>query len=426
MNDCGNAVSRPRRWMRRAARLLPAAILVVAVAGPAQAGPSTKFYGVTIAPTTAAAGSTATYTLTLRNSTDSTQTLGSANVNVPSSSGFAVTAVAPAVAPAGKTWSATLGSGAVQFRAASSSDALAPGQSVSTDLTVSTACNATTATWTSIAKQSNNFSGPPGNDFVRQGSDPVLTVTAGGGTLAALVFGQQPSRSEKNSAITPAVTVRGVDVCGNTATGATGDVSIALGTNPSGATLGGTLSKPFVSGVATFGDLTVDRSGLGYTLVASKGALSATSSAFEVVDVLCTSADAFCEGEDEGQTTRINSPAPPSGGTMSFSFSGLGGTFSCGGTARSVIGAKTTVDPQGYTEPIALTFTWDKAVTPGTGVANFVFCLSKDEGASYFEVLGCAKKNSRPPCEVSRSRTGVGDLEIVVLIAPDDPVGTLG
>jgi len=425
MNDSGSA-RRARRLLRPALRLLPVAILVVAVAGTAQAGPSTKFYGITIAPTTAAAGSTATYTLTLRNSTDSTQTLGSANVSVPSASGFTVTAVAPAAAEGGKTWSATLGSAAVRLRAASSGDALAPGESVSTELTVSTACNATTATWESIAKQSNNFNGPPGNDFARQGADPVLTVTAGGGTLAALVFGQQPSRSEKDSAISPAVTVRGVDVCGNAATGATGEVSIALGTNPSGATLAGTLSKPLVGGVATFGDLTVDRSGLGYTLVASKEALSATSDPFDVVDLLCVSTDAICESEDDGQTTHIMSPAPPAGGTMGFSFSALGGTFTCGGTARAVIGAQTTIDPQGYDAPIQLTFTWDKAVAPGTGVANFVFCLSKDEGASYFEPPACATKKPRPPCEVSRSRTGVGDLEIVILIAPDDPIGSLG
>src|SRR5918996_1508881 len=180
--SCGNVASRPGRLFGRAARLLPVAIFVVAVVGTAHAGPSTKFYGVTIAPTTAEAGSTATYTLTLRNSTDSTQTLGSANVDIPSASGFTVTAVAPAVAPAGKTWLASLGSGAVQFRAASSGDALASGQSVSTQLTVSTACNATTATWASSAKQSNGFNGPPGNDFLLQGSDPVLTVTAGGGT----------------------------------------------------------------------------------------------------------------------------------------------------------------------------------------------------------------------------------------------------
>ena len=293
---------RTRGGVRHTILLLLVALVVVAVGAPVgAAGPATKVYSVDIALTTATAGSTATYVLTLRNSSASTHSLGSANVTVPTGAGFSVTAVgAAAAAPTGKAWTTTPVSGVIEFRAGSNADAIAPGGSVSTQVTVATACNASSATWTSRAKQANSFSGPPGNDFQRAGSDPVLTVTTGGGggTVASLAFVQQPTDTEKDSPITPAVTVRASDACGNTATGATGDVSIDFGSNPSGATLGGTLSKPLVSGVATFDNLTVSASGLDYTLVASKSPLSVTSGTFDVADALCTSADAVCEASD--------------------------------------------------------------------------------------------------------------------------------
>ena len=318
-------------------------------------------------------------------------------------------------------------SGVIEFRAASNGDAIAPGGSVSTQVTVATACNATSATWTSRAKQANSFSGPPGNDFQRAGSDPVLTVTAGGGggTVASLAFVQQPTDTEKNSPITPAVTVRASDACGNTATGATGNVSIDFGSNPSGATLGGTLSKPLVSGVATFDNLTVSASGLDYTLVASKSPVSVTSGTFDVADALCTSADPFCEASDQQGLTKIKTNGPPSGGTMALTFSGFGGSFTCAGTAHATIGSKVTIDPKNYTQPIDATFVWDKSITGGTGVSNFVFCLSKDDGATFFVVPECGKKVG-PTCEVARNRSGEGHLQIVLRLAPNDPVGSLG
>ena len=416
------------RGLRHATLLLLVVGIVVALAGPGgAAGSATKLYSVEISPTTAVAGSTATYVLTLRNAANSTHPLGSANVTVPTASGFVVTNVGAATAPAGKTWVTGLESGVITFRASSSTSAIAPGQSVSTSLTVTTSCNATTGTWTSAAKQANNFSGPPGNDFTRVGSDPVLSVTpaTGGGALVALEFGQQPTDSEKGSPIAPALTVRGVDACGNTATGASDTVAVGLGSNPSGATLGGDTTKAFVNGVATFDDLSVDRSGIGYTLTASFGALSVTSNSFDVVDALCTSADNVCEAIDEQGLTYIKTDGPPSGGTMALTFSGFGGTFTCGDAARPVIGSQVTVDPVGYTRPIEATFVWDKSLTGGTGVSNFVFCLSKDDGATYFVVPPCGK-GVGPTCEVRRDRSGEGHLRIVLRLAPQDPIGSLG
>ena len=407
--------------------LLCALIVVLPGLGGA-AGPATKLYSVDIAPTTAAAGSTATYVLTLRNNAASTHTLGSANVTVPT--GFTVKPpVGAAEASSNTSWSTSLRDGVIEFRALSSADAIAAGHSVSTQLTIETACNATSATWTTAAKQANSFSGPPGNDFKLVGSDPSLSVTAstGSGSLAALEFDPQPSDGEKGSPL-PALTVRGVDACGNPSTGATGTVSIGFGANPSDAELGGTRTKALVNGVATFDDLTIDRSGVGYTLTASLGALSATSDSFDIVDALCTSADSFCEARDEQGRTYVKTDGPPAGGTMGLSFSGSGGTFSCGNTARAVIGSQVTIDPrypESYTRAITATLVWDKSITGGTGVTNFVFCLSKDDGATFSFVRQCGK-GVELPCEVKRDRSGEGHLRIVIRLAPQDPVGSLG
>ena len=56
--------------------------------------------------------------------------------------------------------------GVVKFRATSSAVALKPGESVSAVVTVVTIpSGCVDATWTIEAKQSNDFSGQPGNDF---------------------------------------------------------------------------------------------------------------------------------------------------------------------------------------------------------------------------------------------------------------------
>lgn len=97
-----------------------------------------------------------------------------------------------------------------------------------------------------------------------------------------LVIMTQPSNVAAGAAITPAVTVAIQDAFGN-ATTSTASVTIALGANPGGATLSGTTTVAAVNGLATFGDLTLDKAGIGYTLAASSGSLAgATSSTFNV------------------------------------------------------------------------------------------------------------------------------------------------
>jgi hypothetical protein len=137
--------------------------------------------------------------------------------------------------------------------------------------------------------------------FVRICAVAVLSCTAvllaGSGSAVAaaappgsLSFSAQPHNAVVGQAITgaainpsgPPITVRLLDDNGKLKTGSSAPVTIALGTNPAGATLGGTTTVDAVGGVASFSNLTLDKPGGRYTLVASSpGLTSAISSSFD-------------------------------------------------------------------------------------------------------------------------------------------------
>ncbi|HUK22179.1 MAG TPA: hypothetical protein VLV45_11580 [Gemmatimonadales bacterium] len=100
---------------------------------------------------------------------------------------------------------------------------------------------------------------------------------------ATMSFGVEPSSATAGSAIAPAVTITVADSLGHPVTTANTFVSVALAGGPGGATLSGTLAKSAVNGVATFADLSVDKAGSGYSLVASAtGFPHATSNTFGI------------------------------------------------------------------------------------------------------------------------------------------------
>jgi hypothetical protein len=102
---------------------------------------------------------------------------------------------------------------------------------------------------------------------------------------AQLLFTQQPSDTVAGQSVSPAVQVAIVDPATNIpiAFDNTDIVTVAIGNNPGGGTLSGTLSRTVSGGVATFNNLSIDKTGAPYTLVASGASLSAvTSSGFAV------------------------------------------------------------------------------------------------------------------------------------------------
>src|SRR5207245_2438681 len=75
----------------------------------------------------------------------------------------------------------------------------------------------------------------------------------------------------------------GQDGLGNTGTGCSGTVTVALGNNAGGGSLAGTTSVAASAGVATFANLSINRSGTGYTLTGTAtGLTTAGSTAFDI------------------------------------------------------------------------------------------------------------------------------------------------
>jgi hypothetical protein len=105
------------------------------------------------------------------------------------------------------------------------------------------------------------------------------------GAPAQLVFSSEPTNTTAGAPIAPSVEVAVEDAGGNVVTSdSSTTVTVALGNNPSGDTLGGTLTQTAQNGIATFADLTLGSAATGYTLTAtsSPATTTATSSAFDI------------------------------------------------------------------------------------------------------------------------------------------------
>jgi plastocyanin len=126
-------------------------------------------------------------------------------------------------------------------------------------------------------------------------------------TPTKVAFTAEPSNTAVGAAITPAVKVTVQDASGNPVTSSTAPITIAIGNNPGGATLGGTTTQNAATGVATFSDLTLDNSGAAYTLSASSSGLtSATSGAFN----LFGAAAMIAKNAGDNQTAEVGTAVP--------------------------------------------------------------------------------------------------------------------
>jgi hypothetical protein len=270
------------------------------------AAPSTKFYSTTL-PASAAAGTTFTADITLSNSASSSQTLGAEDVVLPV--GYTAASGATPSAPAGKTWNAVtigsrqLGDGShavVQLRAKANGDALEPGTSVSVGVSVTIPCALPADTsWKTEAKQSNSFSGPPGNDF--QSTTGTFNNATALYSIAVATTGSCSFRFVDSDLSTdwtiPAagfragtgfpVNVEAVDGGGNVRTSFDGTATMSgLSNSPNGdsPTYGsddtGTHVVTFSNGISSFTTTAVAREHTALT--ATSGTLGATSSAFDV------------------------------------------------------------------------------------------------------------------------------------------------
>jgi hypothetical protein len=107
----------------------------------------------------------------------------------------------------------------------------------------------------------------------------TVSFTVSAAAAADLAFVQNPTAVTAGQTIAPAITVSVTDSFGNPVTGA--KVKLAIASGPAGSTLAGTLKATAQNGRATFNNISLTQSG-SYTLQATHGSLTATSSDFTV------------------------------------------------------------------------------------------------------------------------------------------------
>ncbi len=262
------------RW-----RLVAAAAVAVTLGLALTANAGATLYSAKIAPDTATAGSTATYTFTIRNLLG--PAMGSANVQVPA--GWTDASVgAPVVYKANgdasaRVWTAQLDGSTLKLRASGSGpeNKVLFLWKVQVSVTVTAQCSAGESIWKTAAKTGSDFTGI---SFVLFGPKPKVTVS--GSCAHHLDFDQQPTDTALGEAIAPPVTVRVEDAGGNLVD-FDGPVTVTLA-GP-GSFTDSTPMVNAVDGLATFSNLKIDAAGT-YTLMATSGALDPdTSDEFEVV-----------------------------------------------------------------------------------------------------------------------------------------------
>ncbi|HEV8062993.1 MAG TPA: hypothetical protein VGP68_24140, partial [Gemmataceae bacterium] len=113
------------------------------------------------------------------------------------------------------------------------------------------------------------------------------SVTVSPASPSKLVFSQEPSNVVEGVDIFPAVVIQVDDTYNNLiTTDNTDQVTVAIGTNPSGGALSGTTMVTVSGGMATFSTLSINLPGSGYTLSATAPFLtSAISASFQVTTV---------------------------------------------------------------------------------------------------------------------------------------------
>lgn len=138
--------------------------------------------------------------------------------------------------------------------------------------------------------------------------------------VATVVTGHSPNVPAHTPFYIQAVAL---DPFGNADRSFTGNATLALANNPTGATLGGTLTIPLVTGFANFSQLTIDTVGRDYTFIVTGSNLTAATSApFAVTTkkllVTTPPADPYTPGVAFGLTVAVEDAA----GNIDTSFNG--------------------------------------------------------------------------------------------------------
>jgi hypothetical protein len=441
-------------FLMLAASMLGAGMLAAPAAG---AKPTTcassagKCFAVTVLPTTPPAGGTVPFTFTVTNEA-STQQIGSFKITAPAN--FVITgASVPPAATASFTSSTAL------FANLS----VAPGASVTVTVNAVLPCSGSSYQWGIEVKQSNDFSGLPGNDFQRDpASDGNLSGSLSGSCSLAFTSDGQPAGTGVGAKILAGFNSQGgpvkvglLDASGQliTSSAATGPVSVAvkIDSNPGGGSLSGTTTETLSGGVASFPalstdkSLSIDKQGIGYTLIASTtspGISTSEPSAFFTIFGSLQHCGGSCSASLSSKTTT---------GTVTTTSSELLGS-SLGGASYSCATYQSFSDPFGFdvfdgagvadqNAKFSASLDISKSLVQSsrrTNASDWQLCYASTapfkavDGTSGTEVIGgdtfntgllpdCSSTQGAP-CVQARKKGSGGDV-IITFLAVGDPFG---
>lgn len=417
--------------------LIVVAIAIAIAAATAQATPN-KPYTANVHQTLNTPNN---FDLTLTNDPKASQSLGSANFTPPP--GLTVTGV---VTPTPKTgWTVSLDSaGVVEFRSSSSSAALDAGGTVTATVTVSKtpACTATagSATWKVDARQSNDFSGTPGN-FMTLGTSDLTP-------LGSFVLGPVESiqTATDNSLIhvpqivvnhTTSFNITAFDTCGNLDKDYSGGV-FHLKTGladaifspldwSSGTGIGSASVTPGTVEVGDQFSIKDVPSGISADSVSTDGKVT-----FDVVQTICAGVGASCVWPDPNGKSPITAASKVPGDNNGHASLGLGykpvkdGEVCGTGPVGSPVGDSIYIDPFGY-DPgttMIVVLTYPKSLAPKGPASSLVTCKGTDnaDGSTTWSRTAIPACGNTPvaPCADAENVQG-GALQITLYLTPIDP-----
>jgi hypothetical protein len=414
--------------------VVAAAVVVVATAQAA----SNKPYTANAHQTLNTPGS---FTLTLSNDPKASQSLGSANFTPPV--GF-VLGAASNVSNSG--FNVNVVGNVVQFRAKSSSQALAKGKTVSADVTVTDGISGCTdAAWQVEAKQSNDFSGQPGNDMTLNPASDLTPL--GSFVFAAPVESGPPDYPVEVPQLVwktaAPVKINALDTCGHPDadySGATLNTETGFGLDQSdfstltwststidGSRVGSGTVTPKV--VETGDQFTVDDATTG---ISAKSFSTDGQPTFDVVQTICALPGTTCTWKDPGNPginaqSKIPSDAP-SNASLGLGYRGFADNVTCtptGGTPLSPIPGTDSIQivPFSYgTSPYTVVLTYAKSLVGNGPASNFIACKSLDIGSqqtNWTPIQACSNTVTNDCVSVTKM-TG-GAIQVTLNLSPGDP-----
>ncbi len=315
-----------------------------------------------------------------------TLTASSSGVTGATSSGFNITSgVATRIVFSTQPGGGTAGSSWSQQPVVTIQDALGNRVTSSTaSIVLSIGANPSTGTLSGTAtlNASSGVASFAGLSINKSGTGYTLTASSSGltgatssgfnitvGTATQLVFSIQPGGGTAGSAWAqqPVVTIQ--DAFGNTVTSSTASIVLSIGTNPSTGTLSGTATLAASSGVATFLGLSINKSGIGYTLTASSSGLTgATSSGFNITI---------------GTATQLVFSPQPGGGTAGSAWAQQPVVTIQDAFGNTVTSSTASIALSIGTNPSAGTLSGTATLAASSGVATFSGLSINKSGAGY-------------------------------------------